>query len=331
MASIISNQIKPWRPDKPASKGATAFHEAVVNASWLQEAMYELVRIVRSKIHKDEIVVDFGAGTGSSAVFLLKYMDKSIKLWLVDNSHSWLAKAYEILNKNPDVEYFILEKKDNRYATLAETIGNSVADHVISANTVHLIPDIKEAFTGIALALKEGGTFTFQTANLLREGRPDGALMIDDTVKSVHDIALDIVRTDKNFAQYLDRLDERVHSEEPQRKFVFPDPRPIEVYLDALDESGFNCEEPVCILVKIKYKDWLNFLRVKRLQAGILPEIGGRDPSPKEEEDRDKLITIAAQKLFKELEEKNQLADDKSFTVESVYISSKKQLTKNVK
>ncbi|MBI2656235.1 methyltransferase domain-containing protein [Candidatus Woesearchaeota archaeon] len=321
---VVSAQLKPWRPDRPTSKGATAFHEAVVDSSWLKDAIYELYKIVRSKIHKGDVVVDFGAGTGSSAILLMKHLKRQINLWLVDNSQSWLGKAYELLHNFPNVEYFILEKNDNTYATLAETVGSGVVDHVISANTVHLIPDIKEVFTGIALALKKNGTFTFQTANLLRGGRPEGALMIDDTVKSVHDIALDIVRTDQNFAQYLGGLGEKVHSEEPQRKFVFPNPRYIEAYLDALDESGFEYEKPVCILVKIKYKDWLNFLRVKRLQAGILPEIGGRDPSPKEEEDRDKLITIAAQKLFKDLEEKNQLADDKSFTVESVYILAKK-------
>ena len=322
--TMVSTHFKPWIPDKPASKGATAFHEAVANSSWLQDDLYELVKIVRSKIHKGDTVVDFGAGTGSSAILLLKYLKKEINLWLVDNSQSWMAKAYEILNKFPNIKFFILEKKGNQYVTLAETIGNGVADHVISANTVHLIPDLKETFSGIALALKNGGTFTLQTANLLREDRPEGTLMIDDTVKSVHDIAIDIIRTEPQFESYRESLNERIKSEEAQRKFVFPDPRPIEVYLKALTEAGFEPQEPICILIKITYKDWLNFLRVKRLQAGIIPEIGGKEPSPKEEEDRDRLITISALKLFKELEERNPLADNKSFTVDSVYILSKK-------
>ena len=115
MASIISNQIRSWRPDKPTSKGATAFHEAVANSSWLQDDLYELVKIVRSKIHKGDTVVDFGAGTGSSAILLLKYLKKEINLWLVDNSQSWMAKAYEILNKFPNIKFFILEKKGNQF------------------------------------------------------------------------------------------------------------------------------------------------------------------------------------------------------------------------
>ena len=325
MVSTISNQVKPWKPDRPTSKGATAFHEAVFNSSWLKDILHELIAIVNPKIKKSDIVVDFGAGTGTSSILLLKHFEKEINLWLVDNSQSWMGKAYELLHGFPNVEFFILEKKDSTYATLAETVGSGVIDHVISANTVHLIPDIKEVFAGIALALKNGGTFTFQTGNFLRKNRPDGALMIDDTVKTVHDIALDIVRTDPKFAIYREGLDERIEVEESQRKFVFPEPRYVETYLDALKEAGFNFHAPIYIPVKVMYSDWLNFLRVKRLQAGILPEIGGKEPSQQEEEDRDILITQGALKLFKDLETSNQLADDKCFTIDIVYITSIKK------
>lgn len=316
--------LKPWRPDKPASKGATAFHEAVVNSSWIKDILHEIVAIVSSKIQKGDVVVDFGAGTGTSSILLLKHLKQEINLWLVDNSQSWMTKAYELLNGFSNVEYFILEKKGNSYATLAETVGEEVVDHVISANTVHLIPDIKEVFSGIYLALKKGGTFTFQTGNFVRKNRPEGALMIDDTVKIVHDIALDIVRTDPKLAIYKEGLNGRIEAEESQRKFVFPDPRPIEVYLDALKESGFDFQAPIYIPVKVKYSDWLNFLRVKRLQAGILPEIGGKEPSPKEEEDRDALITRGALKLFKDLELNNPLADEECFTIDIAYVTAVK-------
>ena len=40
-------------------------------------------------------------------------------------------------------------------------------------------------------------------------------------------------------------------------------------------------------------------MRVRRLQAGILPEVGGKDATPQEERDRDDLITKAANILFK--------------------------------
>ncbi|MBI1934871.1 methyltransferase [Candidatus Woesearchaeota archaeon] len=322
---MSSFEIKEWRPDRPVSKGATAFHEAVANSSWIKDILNELSAIVRPKIKDGDIIVDFGAGTGTSAMLLLNHFGKKISLWLVDNSQSWLGKAYELLNGFQNIRYFILEKKGGSYMTLAEIVGNNTVDHVVSANTFHLVPDVEEVFIGIADALKKGGTFTFQTGNFIREHRPEGCLMIDDTVKSVHDTALEIVRTNNRFKSYRKGLDRRIEFEEAQRKFVFPEPRHIDFYLGALKKSGFRYQNPTYIPVKVRYDDWLNFLRVKRLQAGILPEIGRKEPSPAEEEDRDALITMGALKLFKDLELNNPLANEEYFKIDIVYVTAVKE------
>jgi len=319
-----TSEHNPWKPDKPISKGAIAYHDAVSKAEYYIAILDELIKITSQKIKEGHVVVDFGAGTGVSASRLLDSLKVNANLWLVDNSAAWLGKAYEVIGSKQNVKCFLLEKKKYGYATLAETIGKKVADHVISANTVHLIPDIEETFKGIANSLKDNGTFTFQSGNITRERRPEGALMVDDTVRRVHDIALEIVKTDERFADYAADIDERVKKSEPQRKFVFPDTRPIEVYLEALKKAKFKYEDPYYKLFKVKYDDWLKFLRVRRLQAGILPEIGGNYPSQKEESDRDLLITLATNKLFEELRSKNQLADDKGFTLEITYVTAKK-------
>src|SRR3989338_633403 len=315
---------KPWKPDRPVSRGAAAYHDAVSNAEYYIAILDELMRIASPGIRENDVVVDFGAGTGVSALRLLDHLKVKANLWLVDNSPAWLGKAFEVLGSKPDVKYFLLEKKGNSYATLAETIGKNVADHVISANTVHLITDIEETFRGIAAALKENGTFTLQSANIPRHGTPDGALMVDNNVKRVHDIALDIVRNDPRFEKYKKNLGQRIKATEPQRRFIFPDTRQIKFYLDALKKTGFKYDAPHFKLFKVKYDDWLRFLRVRRLQAGILPEIGGNEPTPKEETDRDTLITLATNKLFKELQSKNPLADKESFTLEIVYVKARK-------
>ncbi|MBI3026827.1 methyltransferase [Candidatus Woesearchaeota archaeon] len=315
---------KPWHPDKPTSKGATAFHEAVANSSWIKDIMHELAVIADPRIKSGDVIVDFGAGTGTSAQLLLKYLQKKIRMWLVDNSPSWLGKAYEILSDPPNVECFILERRGDKYAALFEVVGQDVVDHVISANTVHLIPDINETFCDISVALKKGGDFIFQTGNFVREGKPDGALMIDDTIEYVHDIALDIVRKDPKFRSYSKNIEDRVKTEAAQRRLVFPKPRHIKSYLNALESAGLECASIRYLPVKVTYSDWLNFLRVRRLQAGILPEIGGKEPNPEIEKGRDELITMSALKLFKELKMNNPLADDKSFTVECAYVSAMK-------
>ncbi|MCH8329759.1 MAG: methyltransferase domain-containing protein, partial [Nanoarchaeota archaeon] len=196
---VIGMSVKEpesWKPDRPTSEGATAFHNAVVDASWNHECLDELINIAGHNIHENDIVVDFGAGTGTSAIRILEKLKTKVRLWLVDNSPAWLGKAYEFLSNYPNVSFFVLEKKNNGYATLSETIGKEKANHVVSGNTVHLIPDLKETFKGIAEALKSKGTFVFNTGNVLREGRKKGILMLDSTVYRVHDIAIEVIKED---------------------------------------------------------------------------------------------------------------------------------------
>lgn len=323
MATLSAN-LKNWHPDRPVSKGATAYHNAVVNASWHVDNINELIKIVGKKIKDNSIVVDFGAGTGSSSLYLLQTLKVKFNLWLVDNSASWLSKAYELFSHYQNVNFFLLEKINNSYTTLAEAIGEGVADHVVSANTVHLIPNLEETFKGINRALKQKGSFTFQSGNIIRQGREEEILMIDDTVKILHDIALKIIRTNKKFAKYRKNLDERIETES-QSKFIFPDPKPIEIYLKMLKVAGFEYNAPQHKLIKVKYKDWLDFIRVKRLQAGILPEIGGKEPTPEEEQDRHELMTLASNKMFKEIKTKNSFANNKSFTAEWIYVTATKE------
>src|SRR3989338_455103 len=276
MATYVTMQkLKSWKPDRPTSIGATAFHNSVIDASWNLECLDELIDLARPNIHENNIVVDFGAGTGTSSIRILDKLKTKMRLWLVDNSPAWLGKAYEFLKSYPNVDFFVLQKKENGYATLSETLGEESVDHVISANTFHLVPDLKETFKGIAEALKANGKLFFNSGNITRKGRPDGALMLDSTVYRVHDIAVDIIRKDSRFAGYRKGLDESVKAQISQRKFIFPYPRPIQHYLKTLKQAGFEYVEPYYKCFKLKYTDWLKFLRVKRLQAGILPEIGG--------------------------------------------------------
>ena len=322
--SMIKSIYSNWHPDKPISVGATAYHNAVANARYYLESLDKLTKIVSQKIKDGDVVVDFGAGTGVSALQLAKRIKANFKLWLVDNSPAWLGKAYEIFNRNPNVECFLLKKNDGDYATLDETIGEEVADHVVSANTVHLIPNLDYTFKGINLALKPHGTFTFQSGNIIRKGRKKGVLMIDDTIRRVHDIAIELIQTDKRYESYRKMINGKIEIEKAQRKSVFPEPRPLENYLNALKTAYFKCTKSYYKLFRIKYNDWMNFLKVKRLQAGIFPELGGLNPTPEEEKDRDNLITMSAAQLFKELETKNPMSDNKSFTVECVYVTATK-------
>ncbi len=186
-----------WKPSKPTSSGAQAYHAAVINASWHIDNIYEMIRLIKNTIKTGDVVIDFGAGTGSSAVYLLRNITQKFSLFLVDNSPSWLGFAYSLFHTNPNVICLLLEKNQERYKTLDEIIGKETADHVIAANTVHLIPNISETFAGIYRALKPEGIFTFQSGNIKRKDRKKNLLMIDDSVHRVHDLAIAIIKTDK--------------------------------------------------------------------------------------------------------------------------------------
>ena len=313
-----------WVPDRPTSRGATAYHEAVVDSSWHKNNVGGLIDLVKNTIKDDEIVVDFGAGTGASAIYLLKKIKKNYSLWLVDNSPSWLGKAYDILHLDKRVSFIRLGKTGDRYFALNEAMGDDSVNHVVSANTVHLIPDIKDAFRSMYKALIKGGTFVFQSGNMLRLSRESGILTIDDSVNQVHDLALEMIRSDERFARYRHDLKKRIERESWQRKFVFPTPRPIDFYIEALKAHGFKNIKVTHKRIKVLYADWLNFLRVRRLQAGILPEVGGKEASPREELDRDALVTEAAKQLFTKLRNHNPTANATSFTAEWIYVYSEK-------
>lgn len=326
MAKRSLTKYVAWIPNRPVSQGAVAYHQAVVNTSWHKENIQELLDGVKNKIKAGDIVVDFGAGTGSSALYLLKILPPSSTLLLVDNSPSWLGHAYQILGSNKQIVCMLLGKTGERYATLDQSLGENSVSCVVSANTVHLIPDIKEAFEGIYAALKNHGTFAFQSGNIIQAKRKKGILMIDDSIDQVHDLALDIVRSDKTFRRYKKDLAVRVKEQVHQRKFVFPTPRPIEYYLKILKSVGFKNAIVKTKPIRVNYADWLSFLRVRRLQAGILPEVGGKDATPQEEKDRDTIIKRAAQKLFDQLKSKNPFANAKSFTAEWIYVYAEKSI-----
>lgn len=323
-SNITLQGPESWKPDRPTSSGATAFHDAVVNASWLHNCVDKLTEFIAPKIKENDIVVDFGAGTGTSSARILERFDSRIRLWLVDNSPAWLGKAYEFLHSRTNVRFFVLEKKNDHYSTLSEAVGKESVNQVLSANTIHLVSDLRGTFRGIFDSLKPNGTFIFNSGNIERAGKPKGALMLDSTVYRVHDIAIDLIRKMPKFRDYREGLDRKIKEFLPQRKFIFPYPRDIKDYLSAVKEAGFRQIKEQYSCFKVKYSDYLSFLRVKRLQAGILPEVGGLEPNEKESMDRDELITEASLQFFDELRKNNPLADDKAWQCEWAYVAGVK-------
>ena len=51
------NKPKSWKPDRPTSSGASAFHTAVVDASWLHNCVDQLMRYADPKIKEKRVEI----------------------------------------------------------------------------------------------------------------------------------------------------------------------------------------------------------------------------------------------------------------------------------
>ncbi len=319
----MNKPLKTWRPTKQVSKGANMYHKSVASTAWYDDNLKLLLRGIK-KIKNGNIVVDFGAGTGMSSIFILKNSKSDFNLWLVDNSPSWLGKAYQLLKNNSMVDFYMLEKKGGAYCGLADTVGFSVVDLILSANTIHLIPHISETVNGMYNCLKPGGMLAIQSGNIKHAKTNRGALLIDTTIEKVHQFALGIIKKHPEYLEYRTGLKERVNEEKGQRKRIFPDPRSLAAYINVLKKNGFINIKTSRRLIKVRYSDWLKFLKIRRIQAGILPEIGGRTPTATEENDRDAIITSAANKYFDYLRVNNPKATRNYFIAEWTYLEALK-------
>ena len=91
---VTIKEPESWKPDRPTSSGATAFHNAVINASWLHDCVDKLTEFVAPRIRENDILVDFGAGTGTSSARILKKFDNKIRLWLLGKSPAWPGDSF---------------------------------------------------------------------------------------------------------------------------------------------------------------------------------------------------------------------------------------------
>lgn len=314
---------KKWIPDKSVSHGAQAYHETVIKSSWYDSNLKKFVLEFLDLKHRD-VVVDFGAGTGISSLYLYEHIDEDCELLLVDNSPSWLAKSYEIFSDKSNVSFFVLGKNCSGYEKLSDIIGVELVDAVLSANTVHLIEDLSSTFLGIYESLKLGGAFIFHSGNISRDNRDNDVLAIESSIEDIHSIAIEIIKTDKRFSKYVDSIDNLMISEYNQRKIIFPDSRTTEYYMDCLVKSGFKNIELKYFPVEVLYDDWRNFIKIKRIQSGVLPEIGGRNPNEEQQNDRNIILDMAMDEYIMNLWNNNHFATDEKFVVEWICMKAVK-------
>lgn len=265
----------------------TAYHRALYHegeldrpAGWHADSVRHLLELALPHIKEGSLVVDYGTGTGGSAIELLKLLDAadiSIQLVLIDPLVSWFSQAYDILKHRDDVHFELSIGKDAEGKTvfreLDDMLGGRKADVIISSSTLHLVPvralgDLCEQF---AASLKPEGTLVWDSGDVESEMRPASAACLHDPYRGVREHLRDDgarqVLLAELAAEDAARAERRLDN-------IFPVPFSIEVVLEAIEAAGFNSEVTDHV-VGFDAEDAERFILVPRLAEIAAPLIEG--------------------------------------------------------
>lgn len=137
-------------------------------------------------------VLDYGAGTGTASIELLKAcrergIDRrladagvSVELHLVDRPSSWFAQGYAVLGGHPWTRFHSLRAGGGGFRPLLEVTGGQRMDAVMTNMVLHLIPSdaLDRAAEQLATVTAPGGRMLWSSPDLGPPG-PSAVLLHD--------------------------------------------------------------------------------------------------------------------------------------------------------
>ena len=314
-----------WAPEDLSSEDiddGEAYHRALYRSGdvrapsgWHRESVGPLIDLSLSHITHGSVVVDYGTGTGASAIELLKKLDDEeirVDMILVDPLVSWFSKAWDLLGDRDDVhfELSILTDADGNasFRDLREILGGRKADVIISSSTLHLVP--ARAMGGLAEqfaeSLTEGGVLVWNSGDLESGFRPGDCALLHDPYRRVREI----LRTDAQRESLLAMMsDEDRNKSEKRLDRIFPLPFSVEVITDALGGAGFSSEISEKV-VRFSNDDAERFVLVPRLAEIAAPLLKGIE--------REDAIKSALKVSLEELEDQGK-ADSLAYRSHWIY------------
>ena len=273
-----------------------AYHRALYHdgdlarpAGWHVDSVRHLLELALPHIKEGSRVVDYGTGTGGSAIELLKLLDAadiSIQLVLIDPLVSWFGQAHQLLGHRDDVHFELSIGKDAEgntvFRELDEMLGGRKADVIISSSTLHLVPvrALPDLCRQFADSLNPGGALVWDSGDVESELRPATAACLHDPYRGVREHLRD---DDARQALLAKLAAEDAIRAERRLDYIFPIPFGIEVVLEAIESAGFNSEVTDHV-VGFDVEDAERFVLVPRLAeiAAPLIEGGQRDNAIRE-------------------------------------------------
>ncbi len=285
------------------------YHDGDVDrcAGWHRDSVAHLLRLAMPHIEEGSLVVDYGAGTGGSAIELLKLTDAAgltIELVLMDPLVSWFGKARQLLDHRDDVHFefsmFTDADGETGFRRLDEVLDGRRAAVIISSSTLHLVPtkalpDLAMQFAG---SLAPGGAFVWDSGDVESGMKPADASLLHDPYRAVREHLRD---DSARQALLADMPEEAARLAEHRVDRIFPKPFSIDVILDAFDGAGLTCTISDHV-IGFSNEDAKRFILVPRLAEIAAPLIEG--------EDRNRAVTAAIEAVLAEMRAAGTASED---------------------
>jgi SAM-dependent methyltransferase len=287
MRTVVATGWEPSGLSDAEVEDGEAYHRALYHsgdinqpANWHKESVDPLIKEAMDNISEGSLVVDYGTGTGGSAIELLKKLDEcgvTIDLVLIDPLVSWFAKAREILGDREGVQFELSISKDEagqiRFRRLEEMLGGRKADVIISSSTLHLVP--AKAMDDLAIqfadSLSDDGVLIWDSGDLESDFRPINSALLHDPYRAVRDI----LRDNSQRIEVLSRLsNEEANKTEKRLDRIFPLPFTVEVIIDSMRDAGFTTQISERV-VEFEKDDAERFVLVPRLAEIAAPLMKG--------------------------------------------------------
>ncbi|MEM7479899.1 MAG: class I SAM-dependent methyltransferase [Acidobacteriota bacterium] len=253
------------------------------------------VETVAAWLPDGAVVVDYSGGTGILTERLLRRLpDHPCGVVIADSSPKFLRLAVEKLRHDERVAFRRIQflKAERRLQLLEEVLapddGSSSAtrlpvDAIVSTNAIHLYYDLADTLASWLRCLQSfhdagpAGRAFVQSGNIRNPAAPKDHWIIDETVEHIHRAAVDLVGLDARYERFRGHLDEAEHMaahRNLRQKFFLP-VRPLETYLSAFEDAGFEILETDCRPVTARVDEWYEFLAV--YHEGVLGWAGGAE------------------------------------------------------
>ncbi len=289
MGTVVATGWEPSGLSDAEVEDGEAYHRALYHdgdtnrpVNWHKNSVERLIEMAIPHISDGALVVDYGSGTGGSAIEMLKSLDErgvEVELILIDPLVSWFSKARELLDHRDDVHFELSIQKDDSGRTsfrrLDEILGGRKAEVIISSSTLHLIPaktigDLALQFAG---SLKEDGAFIWDSGDLESDLRPEVSALLHDPYRAVREL---LRHDDRRLAKLSQMSVDEKEGHERRLDQIFPSPMPVEVVVRALSEAGFSSEMNDKV-IPFSREDAENFALVPRLAEIASPLQVGDD------------------------------------------------------